>query len=354
MKDIRKTVELVKNELKCTLGGELVVVLMLAVMMICANIMIATINDYIDSLMYLMNPKAGNAVIIYNTDGSADLETVKALPEVEFGIEVTDYNDYDVTVCAASEDILNEELSFLSKKNIDALKKDMEGDVFPMIVSSSAGYSVGKKGTLMNGSQYEVVGIIDNDEIKYIISPLVSFDDFGIIIDKGQFKEMTPFSPPTVFAGLVKGTNKAKFKEEYAEKGFAVSVFEPLSALSADFSDSIILSVIGITTFTISLFGVIINCYLVFGNRRKYYRTLMIVGGKKEIFLRSGAVIKLFQLVISLAVSVVGLLVCNLIAGDNLFSALGIIISALLAVLLIALSWLLLKRWLDKVSCLEN
>ncbi|MDE7281720.1 MAG: hypothetical protein K2N36_08280, partial [Ruminiclostridium sp.] len=308
MKDIRKTAELVKNELKCNLGGELVVALMLAVMMICANIMIATINDYIDSLMYLMNPKAGNAVIFYNTDGLAELDTVKALPEVEFGIEVTDYSDYDVTVYAASEDILNEELSFLSKENIEALKKDMGGDAFPMIVSRSAGYSIGKKGTLMNGSQYEVAGIVDNDEIRYLISPIVSFEQFGIIIDKGQFEDMTPYSPPTVFAGLVKGANNARFKEDYAKKGFAVSVFEPLSALSAEFSDSIILSVIGITTFTISLFGVIINCYLVFGNRRKYYQTLMTVGAKKEIFLQSGAVIKLCQLAISIMVTVLGLI----------------------------------------------
>ena len=145
MKDIRKTAELVKNELKCNLGGELVVALMLAVMMICANIMIAAINDYIDSLMYLMNPKAGNAVIFYNTDGSAELDTVKALPEVEFGIKVTDYSDYGVTVYAASEDILNEELSFLSKENIEALITDMGGDAFPMIVRRSAGYILGKK-----------------------------------------------------------------------------------------------------------------------------------------------------------------------------------------------------------------
>ncbi|MBD5082110.1 MAG: hypothetical protein HDT44_10170 [Ruminococcaceae bacterium] len=356
MKDIKKTIALVKNELKCNLGGELVVALMLAVMMICANIMTATISDYIDSLMYLMNPKAGNAVIIYDTDGSADFDAVRADPEVEFGIEVKCYNDYDVTVCAVSKDILKDDLSFLSKENIETLKNDVEnnGDLIPMIVSASTGYSIGKKGTLMDGSQYEVVGIIDNDEVKYLILPLQTFDNFGIVIDKGQLEGLTPFSPPIMFTGLAKGTSKENFKEKYNEKGLPVGIFDPLDALSGEYSDSITISVIGITTFTISLFGVIINCYLVFGNRRKYYRTLMTVGAKKEIFLQSGAIIKLTQLVISLALTAAGLAVCNLIIGEDLFSALGIAVSALLAVLLITLSWFLLKGWLGKVSCLES
>ena len=354
MKDIKKTLALVKNELKCNMGGELVIVLMLTVMMICANIMIVTVNNYIDSLIYLMNPKAGNALIIFDADGSADLDAVRAYPEVEFGIEVSSYDNYDVTVYGVSEDILKEDLSFLSKENIDALKRGTEGNLFPMLVSSSTGYSIGKKGTLNNGSQYEVVGIIDNDDIKYFISPLVYYDRFGIAIDKGQFEELTPTSPSTMFTGLVKGADKSDFKEKCSTKSLSIRSFDALDALSADFSDSITLSIIGITTFTISLFGVIINCYLVFGNRRKYYRTLMIVGAKKEIFLRSGAVIKLFQLLISIAVSSAVLPLCNLIADENLFGVLGMVISALLAVLLIALSWFLLKRWLDKVSCLEN
>lgn len=354
MKDVKKILALVKNELKCNLGGELVVALMLTVMMICANIMIATVSDYIDSLMYLMNPKAENAVIIYNVDGSADLDAIKAYPEVECGIEVSSYNDHSITVHGVSEDILKEDLSFLSKENIDALKRGIEGNLFPMLVSRSTGYSVGKRGTLVNGSQYEVVGIIDNDDIKYFISPLMTFNDFGITIDKGQFEELTLTSPPAMFTSLVKGTNKTEFKEKYSTKSLSISNFDPLEALSGEFSDSITISIIGITTFTISLFGVIINCYLVFGNRRKYYRTLMIVGAKKEIFLRSGAYIKLFQLLISIAVSSAVLPLCNLIADDNLFGVLGMVISALLAVLLIALSWFLLKRWLDKVSCLES
>ena len=354
MKYIKKILALVKNELKCNMGGELVIVLMLTVMMICANIMIATISDYIGSLMYLMNPKAENAVNIFNIDGSADFDAVRAYPEVEFGIEVNDYQEYSIYIYGVSEDILSEELSFLSKENIDAMKNGAGGNRFPMLVSSSTGYKVGKQGTLMNGSQYEIVGIIDNNDIKYFISPLMPFDDFGIAIDKGQFEELTASSPPSMFTGIVKSTDRAEFKEKYGTKSISIRSFDPLGALSGEYSNSITLSIIGITTFTISLFGVIINCYLVFGNRRKYYRTLMTVGAKKEIFLRSGAVIKLFQLLISIAVSSAVLPLCNLIADEILFGVLGMVISALLAVLLIALSWFLLKGWLGKVSCLES
>lgn len=354
MKDIKKTLTLVKNELKCNLGGELVVALMLTVMIICANIMITSISEYIGSLMYLMNPKAGNAVKIYSSDGSADFDAIRAYPEVEYGIVVNDYYEYSVEVYGVSEEILNEDLSFLSKENIDAMKRGAEGNNIPMLVSKSTGYKVGKKGTLMNGSKYEVVGIIDNDDIKYFISPFAYYEKFGIAVDNGQFEELTPTSSPIMFTGLAKGTDRAEFKEKYSSNSLSIGIFEPLKALSAKYSDSITLSVIGITTFTISLFGVIINCYLVFGNRRKYYRTLMTVGGKKEIFLRSGAYIKLFQLLISIAVSSAVLPLCNLIANENLFGVLGMVISALLAVMLIALSWFLLRRWLDKVSCLEN
>lgn len=354
MKDIKKTLALVKNELKCNTGGESIVVLMLTVMLICANIMITSISEYIGSLMYLMNSKAGNSVNILNSDYSVDFDAVRAYPEVEYGIAVNYYSEYSIGIYGVSEDLFDEDLSFLSKENIDAMKRGAEGNCFPMLVSKSTGYKIGKKGTLMNGNQYEVVGIIDHEEIKYIISPIMSFERFGIAVDNGQFKELTPTSSPIMFTGLAKGVDRAEFKEKYGTKILLTLNFDPLGVLSAEYSNSITLSVIGITTFTISLFGVIINCYLVFGNRRKYYRTLMTVGGKKEIFLRSGAVIKLFQLLISLAVSVVGLLLCNLIADDNVFNALGMLISALLAVLLIALSWFLLRRWLDKVSCLEN
>ncbi len=355
MKNIKKILSLTKSEIKCNTNGEAVVVLMLTIMMICANIMVTSISEYMSSLMYLMNPKAGNAVKIYSSEGSADFDAIRAYPEVEFGIEVSEYQEYSVgDICAVSEDLLNEELLFLSKENLDALKRGAEGNCFPLLVSKSTGHAVGKKGTLINGNQYEVVGIIDNDEINKIISSGVSYVKYCIAVDKGQFEDMVPLSLPSMFTGLVEGTDRAEFKEKYSTKSLSISSFDALETLSADFSDSITLSIIGITTFTISLFGVIINCYLVFGNRRKYYRTLMIVGAKKEIFLRSGAVIKLFQLVISIAVSFAVLPLCNLLADENLFGVLGMVISALLAVLLIALSWFLLKGWLGKVSCLEN
>ena len=354
MDNLKKTAALVKSELKSNTGGEIVIVLMLTVMMICANIMTGAIGDYIGTLVYLIDSKAGNAVKIYDESALGDFSSIKDDPRVEYGIKVTDYNERLCALYGVSEKLFDENLPFLSKSNIDAVKNKIGSDSVPMLVSEATGFEVGQTGTLSDGSKYEIVGIIDNDDVQYFLFFTSRYEKFAIALDNGQFTALTPVTGPIMFTKLSDGTDKEKFRTETNSDKFAVMDFDPLKSLAADFSNSITLSVIGIITFVISLFGVIINCYLVFGSKRKYYRALMTVGGKKKTFLKCGAVIKLFQLVISLAVSIVGLLLFDLLSGGGSFSALSIIVSCLLAVLLIGLTYLLLSRWLNKLSCLEN
>lgn len=354
MDNLNKTIALIKSELKSNTGGEVVIVLMLTVMMICANIMIGAISDYAGTLFYLMNPKVGNAVQIFDYTPLGDFSGIKDDPRVEYKFKVTCYNENLCALYGVSEDFFDEKLPFLSKSNIEAVKNKMNSDSVPLLVSKATGFEVGQTGTLFDGSKYEVVGILDNDDVQYFLTYVMSYNEFAIALDNGQFTEFAPVTNPILFAKLTDGTDKEQFKSETDSDEISVSIFDPLALLSAKFSNSITLSVIGVITFIISLFGVIINCYLVFGSKRKYYRALMTVGGKKKTFLKCGAVIKLFQLVISLAVSIVGLLLFDLLSGGGSFSALSIIISCLLAVLLIGLTYLLLSRWLNKLSCLEN
>lgn len=351
MNNIKKILTLTKSQLKSNKGGEAVIVLMLTFMMICANIMIGTISDYAATLIYLMNPKAQNAITVINGDFFGDFSGIKNTSEVEYGIEVKCYNANLCTIYAVSEELFNEEL-FLSKDNIDAMKNGAAEGV-PLLVSKSTGFNIGQKGTLSGGTKYEIVGIVE-DDLRYFLFAVMPYKKFAIALDKGQFTALAPVTNPTMFVKLTNGTDKEEFKEKISSDGFSAINFDPLGTLSADFSNSIILSVIGTVTFTTSLFGVIINCYLVFGSRRKYYRALMTVGGKKKTFLQCGAIIKLFQLLLSIAVSVLGLLLFNLLLGNSVFNALSILISVALAVLLVCITHLLLNRWLDKLSCLEN
>lgn len=354
MNSLKKTLSLVKSELKSNTGGEAVVVLMLTVMIVCANIMINAISVYAQSLIYMMNPNAGNAVIIRIWDDSADFDDIRAYPEVEFGIEACIYNASPSPIYAVSDDLLSEELSFLSKSNIDALKNAPDSDRVPMLASRSSRLDIGQKGTLSEGLRYEIVGIVNHDEIAHIIGGRIAEAKFVIAIDKGQFTALTPVTDPCMFAGLSKSADKAEFKEKYGSLSLSIADFDPFDVISREFSDSITLSIIGVITFTISLFGVIINCYLVFGSKRKYYRALMTVGGKKRTFLRSGAVIKAAQLLFSIAFSLLAMLAVNEIFGGSNFSLLSILISSVLAILIIGISCILLNRWLGKLSCTES
>ena len=354
MDNSKKTLALIKSELKSNTGGEAVIVLMLSVMMICANIMISAISNYAGALIYLMNPKTENAVKVIDGDLLGDFSSIKDSSDVEYCIEIKCCNERFCTVYAVSEELFNEELHLLSKTNIESVKNNAGGKSVPLLVSRSTGFDVGQTGTLSDGNEYEVVGIIDNDEVQYFLFAVMRFEKFAIALDNGRLTKLTPMTNPIMFTKLTDNADKEEFTAKIALNGFSAINFDPLEALSADFSNSITLSVIAVITFVISLFGVVINCYLVFGSRRKYYRTLMIVGGKKKKFLQCGVIIKLFQIIVSLVVSVIGLLLFNLLSGGGSFNALSILISCVLAVLLMSLTYLLLSRWLNSLSCLDN
>ncbi len=76
MDNLKKTLAPVKGELKSNTGGEAVIVLMLSVMMICASIMISAIGNYAGALIYLMNPKAENAVKVISGDFFGDFGSI--------------------------------------------------------------------------------------------------------------------------------------------------------------------------------------------------------------------------------------------------------------------------------------
>lgn len=358
MDKLKKTLALVRSELKCNTGGETVIILMLTVMMICSNIMISAISNYAGALIYLMNPNAQNAVSIYNNNMLKDFSEIKNSSDVEYGIEITPYNAPGFCdIIAVSEELFSEELSFLSKNNIDAVKNYTDADRVPLLVNKATGFNVGQTGIISDGDskkiEYEIVGIIDRNEIRHLFGGIGSVK-YAIALDKGQFASLSNKTNPIMFSKLAGGTDKEAFREKIKADGFSASEFDPFKALSGDFSNSIILSVIGALTFTISLFGVIINCYLVFGSKRKYYRALMTVGGKKKTFLRCAAIVKAFQLLVSLVISVGLTVLLNMTMDNESFNILGVLLSAAFGALLIGLTYLLLSRWLGKLSCLEN
>lgn len=360
MDKLKKTLALVRSELKCNTGGETVIILMLTVMMICSNIMISAISNYAGALIYLMNPNAQNAVSIYNNNMLKDFSEIKNSSDVEYGIEINAYNAGGFCdIIAVSEELFSEELSFLSKSNIDAIKNYADGDRVPLLVNRGTGFNVGQTGEIMGEIpdvtiKYEIVGIIDNEEIKHLLFSVIGFTEYAIAPYSEQFASLSVKMNPTMFSKLSDGTDKKEFKEKIKADGFSASDFDPFRVLSGQFSNSIILSVIGALTFTISLFGVIINCYLVFGSKRKYYRALMTVGGKKKTFLRCAAIVKAFQLLVSLVISVGLTVLLNMTMDNESFNILGVLLSAAFGALLIGLTYLLLSRWLGKLSCLEN
>ncbi len=353
MNQLKKILALVKGEIKCNMGGELVILLMLIIMIICTNIMVTSISEYIGTLIYLMNPSIQNSVQVTGRSMTSDFSSVKALPQVQRGILISCYQESITNIYAVSEEMFSEDLSLFSKENIEAVK-NCSNEYTPILATENTRLNVGRRGKLNNGSSYEVVGIIDNEDVIYFVGEFIQFKEFAIAPDRGQFMTETPVTNPYMFIQLSDGIDKAEFEEKCKNLGYAVNDFDPFKKLSADFSNSITASIIGIVTFTISFFGVIINCYLVFCSRRRYYRTLMIVGGKKELYLKSGLVMKAFQVLISVAFSFLGLYITNQIVREDYFNVWGILISAALAILVMAVTWFLLKHWLKAITCLEN
>lgn len=349
--DIKKTFALLKSEIKGHKGGETVIIVMLTLMIICANIMIVTVSEYIGTIIYLSNPNGQNAVKIIGNDNSSDFSEIKASNDVEFGFEVTCYSANICSVYGISEEFFDENLHFISKSNIDAIN-NYTGDAIPLLVSKPTEYKVGKKGQFFDGTQYEVVGIIDNTDVKYYIYFGIIYDKFAIALDKGQIT-LNPQMSPYMFTKLKDDIDKDEFAESI-DTTLGILKFDPIEEVSYKFSDSISASVVAIVTFIVSFFGAIINCYLVFCSKRKFYSTIMTVGGKKMLFIRSGGIVKIFQLLISLVVSFLVLLLINILMSGGCMTALSMLISAALAIFVMAVTWLLLKHWLKDITCLEN
>lgn len=345
MKDLQKNICLLKSEIMGNKGGEIIIVIMLTAMMICANIMLVTVGEYIGAVIFYSAPDIQNTVKIRSSDEFPNFSEIKRSKEAEYSFEVYEYHESFGSLYAVSEELFDYELPFLGKENIDNVK-NVDLEYVPLLVSWAAGLNVGDKGRLSCGSEYKVVDIISDENIKYMLYSAAYSKEFAITVDKGQFSGQKPITNPILFAKLSKETDISKFNENINSIKFSLSDFDPFSIISTQFSDSITVSVIGTVVFAVSFFAVIINCYLVFCGKRRYYNALMTVGGKKKIFLFNGAVIKAAQLLISSAVSVLILLVLNILTGSNFVTLMSGFASVVLASVVLFITWLMLNRWI--------
>lgn len=345
---LQKNLSLLKSEIKGSKGGEIVVIIMLTAMIICANIMLVTVSEYIGSVIFFSDPYFQNAVKVRSNNEFPDYNTVKQCEESEYSFEVSQYQEHLGTLYAVSEGFFAEELPFLSKSDVDAFK-NIEDEFVPLLVSKATGLSVGDRGQLSDGSEYKIADIVDDENVQYILYSVAYSEKFAITVDKGQFSNQTPMTDPFLFMGLSKNTDKEKFDEKYSSVEFSISAFDPFNIISTRFSDSITVSVIGIVVFLVSFFAVIINCYLVFCGKRRYYKALMTVGGKKKLFLFNGAVIKAVQLLISSAVSTLILVALNLPMNGGLITLTSGIVSVTFALVVMMITEILLSRWVRKL-----
>lgn len=346
--DLMKNLSLLKSEVKSSKGGETVIIIMLTAMIICANIMLVTVNEYIGSVIYFSNPKLQNAVKIHTYNELTDYSAVKDCEESEYSFEVSQYQERFGALYAVSKEFFSEELPFLSKSNIAAVK-DIEGEYIPLLVNKETGLSVGDRGQLSDGTEYEVAGIVDEENIQYMLYSATYSEKFAITVGNDRLSNLTPMTNPILFMGLHGNTDIEEFDEKYYSNGFLVSAFEPFDIISNKFSDSITVSVIGIVVFLVSFFAVIINCYLVFCGKRRYYKALITVGGRKKIFLFNGAVIKAVQLLISSVVSILVLVILNILLKGGMITLISGILSVSFALIVTAVTELLLSRWIRKL-----
>ena len=348
MTDVKKTYALLKSELQGSRGGESVVVIMLTAVMIFANIMLVSVLEYIGSVIYFTNPNARNAVKVTALSENADFDTIKNDSDVEFCFMVTEYSERFSTLYAVSEEFFDSSLSFLSKDDINALNQVTDG-VTPIFVSSSLKMQAGDTGQRSDGSQYQVAGVIP-DDVKYILLTLVSYEDFAVAPDSGQFTYAVPTTNPMLYVRLKNNADISAFQERYKDIDCLITPFDPDNIIYLNFSSSVTISVIGISVFIVSFFAVIINCYLVFCGKRRYYQTLITVGGRKKLFLQNSLIIKAVQLMISAAVSALILVILNVTLKGEFITVQSGLLSAAFAALVMALSQFMLIGWLKGIK----
>lgn len=351
MTNIQKNFTLLKSEIKGAGGGEAVVAIMLSAMIICANIMLVTVVEYIGALIYYANPNTQNAIKVMSREIPPDFSNVKSCEEIDLCFEVFEYNENFGTLYAVSAEFFNDDLSYLSKSNIKNVTNRYD-EVVPLLVSNAVGLNVGDRGELSSGDEYEVVGVISDENVKYMLCSLTYSDSFAVTIDKGQFASQMPATNPILFAKLNGITDVFEFQERYDNNQFLISDFDPYDVISTQFSDSITISVIGIIVFIVSSFAVIINCHLVFCSKKRYYQTILTVGGKKKIFLINSIVIKIFQFLISTAVSTLILFILNTLIGSGFITFESGFISAVFGAFVMVVTGFMLNGWLKAINAI--
>lgn len=351
MTNIQKNFTLLKSEIKGTSGGEAVIAIMLSAMIICANIMLVTVVEYIGALIFYANPNTQNAIKVISREIPPDFSSVKSCGDIDFCFEVFEYHENFGTLYVVSAEFFNEDLSYLSKRNIKSVT-DRYDKVVPLLVSNAIGLNVGDRGELSCGDEYEVVDVIFDENIKYMIYSLTYSDNFAVTIDKGQFASQMPVTNPILFAKLNSTTDIFEFQDRYDNNQFLISDFDPYDIISKQFSDSITISVIGIVVFIVSFFAVIINCHLVFCSKKRYYQTILTVGGKKKMFLFNSIVIKIFQFLISTAVSTMVLFILNTLIGSGFITFESGFISAIFSAFVMVVTVFMLKGWLKGTNAI--
>lgn len=352
---MRKRFALLFDEFKRSVGGTVIMIIMLTAILIFGNMMSIALIGYISYTIYLSGSCFDNVVEVtsYADDPFSELELISAFDEVEVSFTHISYSG-ECNAHVLSPDFLKKEYGFLSKENIDAIN-NYDGDAIPVIAIYGSNYGIGYRdkltiddemniGVVYDISDFEVVGITENDALFWIFGG--GFRNSVLVIDEGQFENIKSPRSAVLFAKLTYNADPKTFANQCHDAFTDAEILDTISLIDDELNRAMPDLIIGGITSVAAFVSTLINSYLIFCKNRKYYNTLMIVGAKPKIFLFNNTLLKLLWAIISIVFSFVALCLLSQTMRKVFITFTSMSILILVVVIILIVTELLLAKWI--------
>lgn len=351
-----KKLFLIKTEIQSNKYSVAILIVQIVFAIICCNICMVTIHDYIGTILYFANIDTKNAVSVYcSMESKERYDDILKSTYVDDGFYtryyLSDIKKDDnivaskVFIAAISESILTSDTAYLSQKQLEAISKKRDSGISVLVTEDLTEYlPVGSKFLLENNKEVFISGSIANKTLYHICNAMTS-DSFIMVIDGDDLNGLAPHSLGNVFVTLNNITAN-EFASEINEKYSEVTAvkYDLNTALSKNYNRMATLFLFGLIILIISIIGFFSNTYFTYKRNEEVYNQYRILGIDRLNLCAIWSGVYFFELIISAITSSLVLLISENILGIKLITYRSFYFSVLWFILMITITLIIQLR----------
>ena len=336
-----KKVFLFFDELKDNLADFIINTLIITLAAVFISIAVHSVEDYMTSLAYYLNPNTGNIVKItpQSPESVYDKELFD-IEEFEYSFTASIYEGAvkgsSISLVTVPEDFFDKGLGLSGGVSYDTVSDTSKG--INVIAIADANLSEGTEGTLADGTPYFVVKKWESNSPYLLLTGIHTPANAMIALDSAVNTEGLQLWSQTVVGKINISYERfvEKYQETMLENGWAVMSFNGTVMVAGEFESSVMLTLLGTVIFLTACIAIIINNYLSYEKRKRAYEILITLGARRKVFMINSLLTRTAQLTLSVGLSAAAFAAVEAVFGTEMVSTGSVLIAFGAVTLLLA------------------